>query len=94
MAKTVASKDERKWINSLVTLGSVLVLFISLRLIELINVWTELEAKVANFQYISLAVSIVLGVTFFLVVTKNEKTSVYIHEVLKEALKVIWPIVI
>ena len=85
------SEDSKKWINALVAMISVLSGFISIRFVETMGEWFDLEAKVGNFLALSQGVGVAAGVLTFFVFYKNKKAMTYINDVYGELLKVIWP---
>ncbi len=87
----IKSEDGKKWINALIAGCSVLVAFVTIRFIEQLSEWFDLEAKVGNFILFSQGIGILLGVVTFLAIAKNKKAISYMQEVYGELLKVVWP---
>ena len=87
----IKAEDEKKWITAFVTLGSVLIGYILIRFVAQLGEWFDLESKIRNFWAVSQGLGIVGGIATFIIVVKNEKAMLYIAEVYKELIKVIWP---
>lgn len=85
------SEDSRKWINSLVAIGSILVGFMTIRFLGQMSEWFDLEAKVSNFLYVSQGLGIAVGLATFIGMIKNKNTSTLMQEVFDELVKVVWP---
>jgi len=85
------SEDSKKWINALVAMISVLSGFITIRFVETLSEWFDLEAKVGNFLAFTQGVGVAAGVLTFFVIYKNKKAMTYLNDVFGELLKVIWP---
>jgi len=87
----VKSEDGKKWINAFIAIISILVGFITIRFIETLGDWFELEAKVKYFIAFSQGLGVVTGLTTFLTITKNKVASTHLKEVYAELVKVVWP---
>ena len=87
----VKSEDSRKWINSFVAVISILSGFITIRFLEQMSEWFDLEAKVSNFLYLSQGVGIAIGLVTFIGIIKNKNASTLMQEVYDELVKVVWP---
>ncbi len=85
------NEDQKKWVNAFVVLVGVFVGFLSIRLIEQLSDWFELEAKVSNFLYLSQGVGVIIGLLTYIIIIKNKKYYLHLKEVYDELVKVIWP---
>ncbi len=88
---TLRSEDGRKWIFSFVTIISLIVTYVTIKFITQMSEWFDLEARIGHFVMISQIAGILAGLTTFLVIIKNQKTSTILSEVYAELVKVIWP---
>lgn len=89
---TVASNDEgKKWIQATIALVCILLGYVLISFFEKMAEWFSLETVVPYFFGISQAVSVVIGLTTYLVVMKNPKSSEFLANVYEEVLKVVWP---
>jgi len=87
----VKSEDSRKWINSFVAILSILAGFVTIRFMEQMGEWFDLEAKVNHFLYLSQGIGITIGLVTFIGVIKNKAASTHMQEVFDELVKVVWP---
>jgi len=87
----LSAKNGKKWINSFVAILSVLFGFISVRFIEQLSEWFDLEASIASFAIIKQMVGVIFGLLLYFVITKNRKAIGHMDEVYNELQKVIWP---
>ena len=87
----VKSEDSRKWINSFVAILSILAGFCTIRFMEQMGEWFDLEAKIGNFLYVSQGLGIAIGLATFIGVVKNKNASTHMQEVFDELVKVVWP---
>ncbi len=86
----IKSEDGKKWINSFVAIVSILVGFITIRFLEQLGEWFDLEAKVGNFLAFTQGVGVLVGLITFISILKNPKASGYLKEVYGELVKVVW----
>jgi preprotein translocase subunit SecE len=88
----IKSEDGKKWINFFVAILSVIAAVLSIRFIQQLGEWFELEAKIgSNFQLVVQSAGAVLGLITFLVIQKNKNIASHLKEVYAELVKVIWP---
>ncbi|MFZ8934738.1 MAG: preprotein translocase subunit SecE [Bacteriovoracaceae bacterium] len=87
----IKSEDGKKWINAFIAGVSILVGFVTIRFIEQLSEWFDLEAKVGNFLVFSQGFGVLLGLITFIVIAKNKKALQHMQEVYGELLKVVWP---
>ena len=83
--------DSKKWVNALVAVGALILANVLIRLLYQVSEWTDLEAKVENFQLVAQLVGITVGLVVFIIVLKNQGTYRYLIEVYGELTKVVWP---
>ena len=87
----IKSEDGKKWINSFLVVISLIVGFVTIRFVEQMSEWFELEAKIPNFYAGTQAVGVLTGLGVFLYCLKSEKVVTHLKEVFGELVKVIWP---
>jgi preprotein translocase subunit SecE len=87
----IRSEDGKKWINSFIAVVSILTGFITIRFVEQLGEWFDLEAKVGNFLAFTQGLGVLLGVMAFLLIIKNKKAAGHLNEVYAELVKVVWP---
>ena len=87
----VKQEDGKKWINSLIAVIALLSGFVTIRFIEQMGEWFDLEAKVGNFLALTQGAGILVGVLTFVLIFKNTKASTMLKEVYGELVKVVWP---
>jgi len=85
------SEDSKKWINALVAMVAVLAGFISIRFVETMGEWFDLEAKVGSFLAMSQGIGVAAGILTFVAIYKSKKATGYLNDVYGELIKVIWP---
>ncbi len=80
-----------KWINTILFLGSVLVGFLFNMLLVKLGTWFEFEAKIPQYKYIQLLVSIlvVFGTLFY--VKSRTDLMTFFYETFDEMTKVVFP---
>jgi preprotein translocase subunit SecE len=84
-------EDGRKWINAIVAVVAALLGFVTFRFLGQLSDWFDLEVKIGHYQLVAQAISIAVGLSFFLGLTFNKKSSQFFNEVYAELLKVLWP---
>ena len=87
----LSAKNGKKWVNSFVAINSVLFGFISIRFLEQLSEWFDLEASIASFTVIKQIAGVVLGLVLYFSITKSKKAVSHMDEVYNELQKVIWP---
>jgi preprotein translocase subunit SecE len=87
----LSAKNGKKWVNSFVAINSVLIGFISIRFLEQLSEWFDLEASITSFTVLKQVVGVLLGIVTYFLVTKNTKAVSHMDEVYNELQKVIWP---
>jgi len=89
---SVASNDEgKKWIQTTVAVACILLVYVLISFFEKMAEWFALETKIPYFFGISQVVSVVIGLTAYITVFKNPKSSEFLTNVYQEVLKVVWP---
>ncbi len=84
-------EDGKKWINSFLAIISLIVGFVTIRFIEQMSEWFELEAKISNFHMGTQVLGVVIGFATFVYGAKSGKVMGHLKEVFGELVKVIWP---
>lgn len=89
---SVASNDEgKKWIQTTVAVTCILLVYVLISFFEKMAEWFALETKIPYFFGISQVVSVVIGLTAYITVFKNPKSSEFLTNVYQEVMKVVWP---
>jgi preprotein translocase subunit SecE len=83
--------DGKKWIQTAVAIVCILVAMSLLSFFEQMGEWFDLESKVSYFGVIAQALAVLIGLSSFIYLIKNEKTSTYLKEVYSETVKVVFP---
>lgn len=87
----IKTEDGKKWINSFLAIMAILIGFLSIRFLQQLSEWFDLEAKVGNFLLVSQGVGILIGLSLFIFGIKNFKIKGHLEEVYAELVKVVWP---
>lgn len=89
---SVASNDEgKKWIQTTVAVTCILLVYVLISFFEKMAEWFALETKIPYFFGISQVVSVVIGLTAYITIFKNPKSSEFLTNVYQEVMKVVWP---
>jgi preprotein translocase subunit SecE len=89
---SVASHDEgKKWIQTTVALTCILLVYVLISFFEKLAEWFALETMIPYFFGISQLVSVVIGLTTYIVIFKNAKSNEFLTNVYQEVMKVVWP---
>ena len=89
---TSAVKDNgKKWIQTSVAIGCMLIVYILIKFFTQMGEWFELESKIKFYMAITQVVSVIFSFGVFMYIIKNPKTSTFLDEVYHEAIKVVWP---
>ena len=86
----IKSEDEKKWINAFLVLCSILLGFVTIRFMEQMGEWFDLEAKVTYYIALTQGAGFAAGALGFLIALKNKFTQSYLNEVYHELTKVVW----
>ena len=87
----IKAEDNKKWINFFVALISMLCGYLVIKFLGQMGEWFDLEARISYFIGVSQGIGILLGLSVFLIVKKNETARDHLDEVYSELVKVIWP---
>ena len=87
----VVKDNGKKWIQSSVAITCMLIVYILIKFFTQMGEWFDLESKISFYMGISQLLSVVISLSVFVYIVKNEKTSTFLEEVYQEAIKVIWP---
>lgn len=87
----VRKEDGKKWINSFVAVVSIIAGFLTIRFIQQLSEWFDLEAKVNNFLLVSQAIGVAVGLALFIGIFRSKSASSHLSEVYDELVKVVWP---
>jgi len=85
------SEDNNKWINFFLALVSILVGFLVIRFSAQMGEWFDLEARIPYFLGVSQGLGIIIGISVFIGVQRNEEASKHLNQVYSELVKVLWP---
>lgn len=89
---SVASNDEgKKWIQTTVAITCILLTYVLISFFEKLAEWFTLETKIPYYFGISQAVAVLVGLTTYISVFKNPKSSEFLTNVYQEVMKVVWP---
>jgi preprotein translocase subunit SecE len=80
----LSAKNGKKWVNSFVAINSVLFGFISIRFLEQLSEWFDLEASIASFTVIKQVAGVVLGLILYFSITNSKKAVSHMDEVYNE----------
>ncbi len=87
----IRSEDSRKWIYTFLVIVSAIITFLLIRFLEQMGEWFDLEAKIGNFVMVSQGVSILIGFSCFMFMSKYKSVMIYLEEVYSELTKAVWP---
>lgn len=88
----VASNEEgKKWIQASVAVVCILSGWVLINFFEKLAEWFALETMVPYFFAITQVISVLLGLTAYVVIMKNPKSSEFLSNVYQETMKVVWP---
>lgn len=87
----IKSEDSRKWISALTVIAAALAGFIVFKFVGQLGDWFDLEAKISSFSFVAQGLGFLTGISVFVGILKNSKSSSYLQEVYNELLKVVWP---
>lgn len=89
---SVASNDEgKKWIQTTVAIACILLTYVLISFFEKMAEWFALETKIPYFFGITQVVSVLIGLSTYIAVFKNPKSSEFLTNVYQEVMKVVWP---
>jgi preprotein translocase subunit SecE len=89
---SLTAKDNgKKWIQSSVAIGCMLLVYIQITFFTQMAEWFELESKIKFYMAITQFISVLTALGVFIYIIKNPKTSTFLEEVYQEAVKVVWP---
>ena len=89
---SVASHDEgKKWIQTTVALTCILLVYVLINFFEKLAEWFALETMIPYFFGITQFVSVLIGLTTYIVIFKNVKSNEFLTNVYHEVMKVVWP---
>ncbi|MBF0316180.1 MAG: preprotein translocase subunit SecE [Oligoflexia bacterium] len=81
---------ERKWINGLLAIASVVVAYVLSAFFLQIGLWMDLEAKMNFYRGGAQAAAVVLGLVFFIAMFRSKQVQQYLSEVYYELTRVVW----
>jgi len=89
---SVASNDEgKKWIQTTVAVTCILMVYVLISFFEKLAEWFALETMVPYYFGVTQFVSVVVGLTTYIMLFKNPKSSEFLTNVYQEVIKVVWP---
>ncbi len=86
-----SNEDGKKWIQSTVALTCILLVYVLISFFEKLAEWFALETMVPYYFGITQFVSVVIGLTTYIMVFKNPNSSEFLTNVYQEVVKVVWP---
>src|SRR5690606_5044912 len=87
----VKKEDSKKWINSFVAIISIISGFLTIRFVQQMSEWFDLEAKINNFVIVSQGIGVAVGLAIFIYIFKSKNAASHLNEVYDELVKVVWP---
>lgn len=87
----IKREDEKKWTNAFLAVVCLLTSYLSIKFLQQVGEWFNLEAHVPYFVAIVQVVSVVLGAVVFVLIYRHQEAAKYLAEVFSELVKVIWP---
>jgi len=89
---SVASNDEgKKWIQTTVALSCILLVYVLISFFEKLAEWFALETMVPYYFGLTQFLSVIIGLTTYIMIFKNSKSSDFLTNVYQEVMKVVWP---
>jgi preprotein translocase SecE subunit len=83
--------ERNRWVNAAFLAVSFLVYFLTSKLTEFFVVKFDLEARIPNAEALAVGLSVALGLGLFIYLLKNQKSRVFMDEVVLELSRVTWP---
>jgi preprotein translocase subunit SecE len=89
---SVASENEgKKWIQASLAVACIFLGYVITAFFSWMSERFVLEAKIPYFSVMTQALGVIVGLTAFIIILKNAKSSSFLEDVYKELLKVVWP---
>ena len=89
---SVASNDEgKKWIQTTVALTCILEVYVLISFFEKLAEWFALETMIPYYFGLTQLVSVLIGLTTYIMIFKNSTSSDFLTNVYQEVVKVVWP---
>ncbi len=89
---SVASNDDgKKWIQTTVALTCIMLVYVLVNFFEKLAEWFALETMVPYYFGITQVLSVVIGLTTYIMIFKNPTSSDFLTNVYQEVVKVVWP---
>lgn len=86
----IKAEDEKKWINAFLVLCSILLGFVTIRFMEQMGEWFDLEARIQYYLMLTQGIGFGVGVVGFIAAVKNKAAQSHLEEVYSELTKVVW----
>lgn len=88
----VASNNEgKKWIQTVVAVVCILLTYVLISFFEKLTEWFALESKIPFYFGITQGLSVIIGLTTYVLIFRNPKSSEFLNDVYQEVMKVVWP---
>jgi preprotein translocase subunit SecE len=84
-------EDSRKWINSFTAVVSIIAGFLTIRFVQTMGEWFDLEPKIPNFPQVAQGLGVLLGLALFVYLYKKKEAQEHLSNVYGELVKAIWP---
>lgn len=92
LVMSATSQNEgKKWIQTSTALVCMILGYVVISFFDTLGEWFELETKISSFNAISQVLGVVIALSVFVYIMKNEKTSTFLNEVYTETIKVVFP---
>lgn len=86
-----STNEGKKWIQATLALSCIFLGYIVVSFFEKMAEWFVLESKIPYFYAITQALGVVVGLTTYIAILRNPKSSSFLDDVFQELIKVVWP---
>ena len=87
----ITEAGRKKYINTVIMLGAMLLVYIAYAFFQQLGDWFDLEAKWKHFKLGAQGLALFVGAVSFIYVIKNSRAMEFLNQVYGELIKVIWP---
>jgi preprotein translocase subunit SecE len=86
-----SNEDGKKWIQTSVAITCILLVYCLISFFEKLAEWFPLETMIPYYFGITQVISVIIGLTTYIMIFKNPKSSDFLTNVYQEVMKVVWP---
>ncbi len=86
-----STNEGKKWIQATLALSCIFLGYIVVSFFEKMAEWFVLESKIPYFYAITQALGVVVGLSTYIIILRNPKSSSFLDDVFQELIKVVWP---